>query len=222
MPLWKRLDMHSALYACALHLPSLVLRDYLRSLYDHWFMNFPKDLEAFLSSLGRSQRSKLCRKYKQVLNSFSGRMQVRSFRTISDLEQAIPDMEQIACKSVKRQLGYGFFLTLYRPANNYVSRRHVDGCGFTSSTSRKSPFPFGRELFMNAACRQITRVSMRPGAPSRREFFFFLTSWRISAMRMSRPSIWATGTASSTSVSAMCGAPKRVFRFMHPNSVHSN
>jgi hypothetical protein len=111
MALWERLDVHSALYACALQLPSLMLRDHSRSLYDHWFMNFPKDLEAFLSSLGRSQRSKLRRKYKRVLTSFSGRMQVRSFRTISDLEQAIPDMEQIACKSVKRQLGYGFFDT---------------------------------------------------------------------------------------------------------------
>jgi Acetyltransferase (GNAT) domain len=111
MALWQRLDVHSALYTCALQLPSPVLRDHSRVLYHHWFMDFPKDLDAFLSSLERSQRSKLRRKYKRVLNSFQGRMQVRSFRTIADLEQAIPDMEQIARKSVKRQLGYGFFDT---------------------------------------------------------------------------------------------------------------
>jgi hypothetical protein len=112
MALWERLDVHSALHTCALQLPSLMLRDHSRSLFDHWFMNFPKDLDAFLSSLGRNQRSKLRRKYNRVLKSFPGRTQVRSFRTIADLEQAIPDMEHIARKSVKRQLGYGYFDTL--------------------------------------------------------------------------------------------------------------
>jgi CelD/BcsL family acetyltransferase involved in cellulose biosynthesis len=111
LALWEQLDVHSALYTCVLQLPSLVLRDHSRCLHDHWFMNFPKDLDAFLSSVGRSQRSKLRRKYKRVLNSFPGKVQVRSFRTIADLEQAIPDMEQIARKSVKRQLGFGFFDT---------------------------------------------------------------------------------------------------------------
>jgi hypothetical protein len=112
MALWERLDVDSALYTCARQLPSLVFRDHSRSLFDHWFMNFPKDLETFLSSLGRSQRSKLRRKYNRVLNSFPGRIQVRSFRTVADLEQAIPDMEHVARKSVKRQLGYGYFDTL--------------------------------------------------------------------------------------------------------------
>jgi hypothetical protein len=110
--LWEQLDVHSALYTCALQLPSLVLRDHSRCLRDHWFMSFPRDLDAFLSSLGRSQRSKLRRKYKRVLNCFPGRVQVRSFRTIADLEQAISDMERIARTSVKHQLGLGFLDTL--------------------------------------------------------------------------------------------------------------
>lgn len=108
---WARLDVQSVLYACALHMLKLLLRDHCPVLENHWFMNFPKGLEAFFSSLGRSQRSKLSRKYKRVLNSFAGRVQVRSFRTIVDLEQAIPDMEEIARKSVKRQFGFGFFDT---------------------------------------------------------------------------------------------------------------
>src|SRR4029077_13959452 len=61
MALWERLDVHSALYTCALQLPSLMLRDHSRALFDHWYMNFPKGLDAFLSSLGRSHRSKLRR-----------------------------------------------------------------------------------------------------------------------------------------------------------------
>jgi CelD/BcsL family acetyltransferase involved in cellulose biosynthesis len=106
--LWEKLDVHSALYSCALQLPGLAFRDHCRWHHDHWFANAPKSLDALYSTLGRSQRSKLSRKYKRVLNSFSGTIQVRMFRTIADMEQAIRDMEQIARNSVKRQLGFGF------------------------------------------------------------------------------------------------------------------
>ncbi len=111
MALWLRLDVHSVLYDCALQLPSPALRDHSRALYDHWFMDFPKSLDAFLASLERSQRSKLRRKYNRVLNTFPGKVQVRCFQTATDVEQAIFHMEQIALHSVKRQLGYGFFDT---------------------------------------------------------------------------------------------------------------
>jgi hypothetical protein len=109
--LWEQLDVHSALYTCAIQLPSPVLRDHSRGLQDHWFMSFPKDLDAFFSSLGHSQRHELRRKHKRVLTSFPGRIQILTFRTIADLEQAIPDMEHIAGKSTKRQIGFGFFDT---------------------------------------------------------------------------------------------------------------
>jgi Acetyltransferase (GNAT) domain len=109
--LWEHLDVKSPLYTCALQLPKLLWRDHCPGVRDHWLMNFPKGLDEFLSSLGRSQRSKLSRKCKRVQSSFAGEVQLRSFRTIVDLEQAIPDMEQIARKSIKRQLGLGFFDT---------------------------------------------------------------------------------------------------------------
>jgi hypothetical protein len=109
--LWEHLDVHSELYTCALQLPSAVLRDHSGRLSEHWFMNFPHGLEAFLLTLGPRRRSQLRRKYKRVLNSFAGRIQVRSFRAVADLEQAIPDMEKIARHSTKRHLGYGFFDT---------------------------------------------------------------------------------------------------------------
>lgn len=111
LAVWEHLDVHSPLYSCARQLPSFLSQDHSHCLRDHWFTNFPKDLDAFLLSLGHSQGSKLRRKCKRVLNSFPGRIQVRSFRTVADLKQAIPDMEAIAGKSVKRQLGFGFFDT---------------------------------------------------------------------------------------------------------------
>ncbi len=109
--LWQQLDVNSPLYACTLQLPSLLLRDHSHRVFDHWVMDFPRDLDALLLSLGSRQRSRLRRKYQKVLNRFSGKIQLRSFRRIADLEQAILNMNEIARKSVKRQLGFGFFDT---------------------------------------------------------------------------------------------------------------
>lgn len=104
LALWKQLDVQSPLYSCALRLPCFAMRDYSRRPIDHWLMNFPKGLDAFFMSLERSQRSKLRRKYKKVLNCFAGKVQVRCFRSLEDLEAAIPNMEEIASKSDKRRV----------------------------------------------------------------------------------------------------------------------
>jgi hypothetical protein len=75
-------------------------------------MNFPKGLDTLLMNLGRSQRSKLRRKYRNVLNHFDGKVRIRCFRSLMDLEPAISDMEVIASKTDKRWLfGNGFFDT---------------------------------------------------------------------------------------------------------------
>lgn len=113
LALWKQLDVQSPLYSCLLHLPHFALRDYSCWLHDHWWLrDFPKGREAFLLGLGRSQRSKLQRKYKKALNRFAGRVQIRSFRSIADLAPAVADMETIASKTDKRRVfGGGFYDT---------------------------------------------------------------------------------------------------------------
>jgi GNAT acetyltransferase-like protein len=89
-------------------------------------MNFPKGLDDFLSSRCRSQRSKLRRKYKRVLNYFVDRLQVRQFCSVADLELAISVMEGIANKSVKRRrFGWGFFDTPQTWANVYCGGRRM-------------------------------------------------------------------------------------------------
>jgi CelD/BcsL family acetyltransferase involved in cellulose biosynthesis len=75
-------------------------------------MNFPKGLDTLFMNLGRSQRSKLRRKYRNVLNRFAGKVRIRCFRSLMDLEPAISDMEAIASKTDKRRVfGEGFFDT---------------------------------------------------------------------------------------------------------------
>jgi hypothetical protein len=111
MALWKQLDVQSPLYNYALQWPRFALRDHFPRIDGHWWLrNFPKGLDAFFMSRSRSQRSKLRRKYKDVLARFAGKVQVRCFRSVADLEPAIADMEEIASKTDKRRVfGLGFF-----------------------------------------------------------------------------------------------------------------
>ena len=112
LALWERIDVHSPLYSGVLKLRPFALCNHFHCDGDQWFMNFPKGLDDFLSSLCRGQRSKLRRKYKRVLNRFADRLQVRQFCSVGDLEVAISIMEGIAGKSVKRRrFGWGFFDT---------------------------------------------------------------------------------------------------------------
>jgi GNAT acetyltransferase-like protein len=111
LALWEKLDLQSHLYACAIQRPGIIWRDHCRKLRSHWFLDHPKGREAFFKSLGASQRSKLRRKYKKFSDTFAGRIDVRNFQTTGELDEAVRDMEEIARKSVKRQLGFGFFNT---------------------------------------------------------------------------------------------------------------
>jgi hypothetical protein len=112
MAVWEQLDVESPLYRCALQWPPFALRDHFHCIDDHWWLrDFPQGLDAFLMGRSGSQRSKLRRKYKNVLARFAGKVQVRCFRSLMDLEPAIADMEKIASKTDRRLFGLGFFDT---------------------------------------------------------------------------------------------------------------
>jgi hypothetical protein len=112
LALWEQLSVRSPLYNCALRGPRFALRDHSRCLDGRWLMNFPKGLDTLFMNLGRSQRSKLRRKYKNVLNHFAGKVRIRCFCSLMDLEPAISDMEAIAGRTDKRRVfGDDFFDT---------------------------------------------------------------------------------------------------------------
>lgn len=112
MALWKDLDVQSPLYGYALSWPHFVLRDHFPWIDDHWWIkNLPDSLNSFFMSRNRSQRSKLQRKYSNVMKHFAGTIRIRCFRSVTDLELAIRDMEKIASKTMRRLVGLGFFDT---------------------------------------------------------------------------------------------------------------
>jgi len=122
---WEPLDVESPLYNCVTQLPRFALRDHSRCLDGHWIMNFPKGPDGLFLRLGRSQRSKLRRKYKRVISSFAGTAkEVRCFRYLADLEPAISDIEQIASRTDKRLLlGVDFSNTWQNREQMFVAAR---------------------------------------------------------------------------------------------------
>ncbi len=111
LALWDDLDIQSPLYQHALELPHRSLADHCSWHVDRWLMKFPNGLDDFLMSLERSQRSKLRRKYKKVLSHFDDRLELRIVNSPADLQSVIPHFEEIAAKTEKRKLGFGFFDT---------------------------------------------------------------------------------------------------------------
>jgi hypothetical protein len=109
--LWDDLDVQSPLYQHALQLPHRSLADHCSWQVDRWLMKFPNGLDDFLMSLERSQRSKLRRKYKKVLSHFDQRLELRIVNSLPELQSVIPHFEEIAAKTEKRKMGFGFFDT---------------------------------------------------------------------------------------------------------------
>jgi Acetyltransferase (GNAT) domain len=113
LAVWKRLNVESPLYRCAVQFPSFALRDHSRYMNEHWWLtHLPKTLDALFMSKGHRQRSKLRRKFRNVLSRLAREAQIRCFRSPADLGLAILDVEEIASKTDKRQVfGVGFFDT---------------------------------------------------------------------------------------------------------------
>jgi Acetyltransferase (GNAT) domain len=108
LAVWEHLEVNSPLHRQAIGLPGFSQREHSRCLKHRWIMKFPNGLNAFLMSLRRSQRSKLRRKYKKVPAVFPGKVRVKCYRSLAEIDAVASDMELIAGKTAKRKLGFGF------------------------------------------------------------------------------------------------------------------
>ncbi len=105
---WDGLSVESPLYEPAVRTPPFCFADLCHPPRERWLMNFPGGVEGFFASLGRSQRSRLQRKYRKVLNHFSAGVKIRGFHGPETLDEAIAEIQEVACKTEKRRLGFGF------------------------------------------------------------------------------------------------------------------
>ena len=188
--MWKQLSVQSTLYNCALRLPRFALRDHSRCVDGRWVMNFPRGLDTLFLNLGRSQGSKLRRKYQNVLNRVAGKVRIRCFRSLMDLEPAISDMEAIASTTDKRRLfGMDFFDTPQVRERMVVATTR-GWLRIYIFTSRRSQPRTGWAPSTTTVFRLTMSATIPFGASSGPGFFFFSISSKTFAMRTSRPSFW--------------------------------
>ena len=84
---WDQLDLESPLYRQVFRLPRATQRDHAHCLKHRWLMTFPRSLDTFLMSLGRSQRSKLRRKYRKILTRFPDKVRVQCYLSLIHISE---------------------------------------------------------------------------------------------------------------------------------------
>ncbi len=124
-------------------------------------MKVPSGLDAFLMSLGRSQRSKLRRKYKKVLALFPGNVQVKCYRSLAEIDAVASDMELVASKTAKRQLGFGFSDTLRARAQMTIAAENGWLRAYVLYLEGK-PVAFCKMELVNQCCLHADHVAYDP------------------------------------------------------------
>jgi hypothetical protein len=102
------LDPNSALYRTARASGSLLTRDFFPTKLRRWRGHLPSSYEELTRQLSPNTRHNLKRYSKKLEQAFPGQIEVRSFRSFSDLETVLADTEEIASKTYHRGLGVGF------------------------------------------------------------------------------------------------------------------
>jgi hypothetical protein len=98
----------SALYEGALRAPGFATRDRLQKPAVHYMMRLPADMKDVYPALSANHRSDLKRKAKKLAADHQGRVKVCCYREPGELDDVIPQVEEIAKKTYQRGLGVGF------------------------------------------------------------------------------------------------------------------
>lgn len=105
--LFRHLSVDHSLHRAALDEQSVLTRQHLTRTMVCWERTLPNSFDDFLRSLSKSTRSGVRRYEKKLDKDFAGRIEVRSFREVADLDDYYRDAEIVASKSYQRGLGAG-------------------------------------------------------------------------------------------------------------------
>lgn len=108
--LFSHVRTDSSLYQAARRAPGFWSRYHFFQLQAqaHRSMTVPGSIDDLYRRLPSKKRKNLRWQAKKLLTQFPNAVQVRSFRSVSELEVMFRDVEQVACKSYQRGLGVGF------------------------------------------------------------------------------------------------------------------
>lgn len=102
------LDTASELYRVSRAAGSVFTKDLFPSQLQRWRGRLPGSYESLLRQLSANTRHNLKRYSKRLQQAFAGQLEVRSYRSSSDLNKILADTEEIASKTYHRGMGVGF------------------------------------------------------------------------------------------------------------------
>lgn len=148
---FNSLKTDSPLCELVLRRSSLVSRDLFAVTRTHRSMTVPSSVDQLWSNLSPKVRKNQRSQAKRFTNDYSGKVMIRSFRDLSEVEIAMRDMEKIASKSYQRGLGVGFvdsadmrsFFSLKAQRGwlrSYVLYVGEEPCAFWSGTAYRGIF----------------------------------------------------------------------------------
>jgi hypothetical protein len=98
----------SEIYRAALQLPSFVCRDHVPETSQNHILRITGNYKQVHGQLSANLREQIRRKKKKINADFPGRAEFICYTLASEMEIAIPHIEEIARKSYQRGLGVGF------------------------------------------------------------------------------------------------------------------
>lgn len=108
MAVLDHLRVGSLLYEGALRASGPASRDRFIKAEPHSVMALPKDIEELYRGFSQGLRAEIRRKKKKVLADFGGKVEIRCYRELEEVESVIPVLEGIAQNTYQRGLGVGF------------------------------------------------------------------------------------------------------------------
>jgi hypothetical protein len=98
----------SDLCQLAMKKPGLLTRDHVRSTQMHFGATLPGTVEELYRSLPAGLRGFNKTKHNKLRREFAGRIEIKCFREVGELDAMLRDVEQVAKTSYQRGLGVGF------------------------------------------------------------------------------------------------------------------
>jgi len=101
----------SQLFELAMTRPGFFSRDHFRLSQHHFAAQLSATVDGFYQSLSPKVRKNQKWQAKKLAEQFSGDVEIRCFREVSDVEELAIVAEQLASRSYQRGIGAGFFDT---------------------------------------------------------------------------------------------------------------
>jgi len=105
---FANLNVESEFFSIGRTYAPFILRDHGIQSNPHWSIQLPATYEEFFSRLSRRTRSSFNNYANRLEKTFKDKLDIRSYKQITDLDRIMSEMEHIAKRTYHRGLGVGF------------------------------------------------------------------------------------------------------------------